>query len=156
MSIVGAALLCSAVVMLVPDIRGDTLKKYVKLIGALCLICIMLRPAASLGEAVGKLAERGESILAESEAGEDHSKVYSEYLGEIASRSSEEAVLSLLSEQFSVSAEQCRVETEIEQSDGQSRLTNIRIYLFGEAVLRDPYLIESRVGELFGCPCRVY
>lgn len=154
---------CAAglVLMLAPDGVRQGLKKHVKFIGALCLICILIKPTTDFLDAVDRLGKEDFSGILDSESeGELYDKyeeIYQNYLDGSYGENIGEAVKDALDERFNIEKENCRVLTEFSDKDGDGvrEPKKITVVLSGEAKFKEPESIKSFVSELFECDAAV-
>ena len=149
------------VLMLAPDGLRQGLKKHVKFIGALCLICILIKPTTELLEAIERLGDEGFSGMLEGESeGELYDKydeIYKNYLDGGYGENIGEAVKDSLYERFGIEKDNCRVLTEFADKDGDGvrEPKKITVILGGNAKFKEPESIKSFISELFDCEAAV-
>ncbi len=161
-----AAVAAAVVELLVPHGDGGRVAAYVRLIGGLFLLVVLLAP---LGEGVellqeaadGELAERlPEALLPEGEP-TDYEAILRDTLCTAGAAEVEAWVRERLSADFDIPSENATVAalTEtVENAGGTSVapvLREVRIALHGSSALSDPHPIEEAIGEALGCSCYV-
>ena len=154
MSVICAAITVGIISVLVPEGEGGGLRRHVGLIGALCVVAILISPAQHLLEFLGGLSE-GDWRVDTEQGVEQYEAEYSKYLASLGERELADGLAKLICEKFDISSEQCHVNAKIGQYDGQAVAEQITVILSGTALLRDPYAIEEFVSELLGCECTV-
>ncbi len=154
MSVICAALAVGVIGVLMPDDEGGGLRRHVGLIGALCVVAILISPAHHLLDFLGGLSERDWAADTEQDV-EQYESEYSKYLTSLGERELAEGLATLICDNFDISPEQCHVNAKIGQYDGQAVAEQVTVILSGTALLRDPYAIEEFVSELLGCRCTV-
>lgn len=153
MSVIGAALIAGVISTIVPAGNGEGLKKYVNLIGALCVLCVLLAPVGGVLEYIGGAAEQNfEGWL---EGGGDYDRRYRELLLSVGKENIESGIKALLGERFGIPEGECRVTASVREKDGELELLGIEITLSGRSVLKDPYAIEKYISDLLDCGCSV-
>lgn len=151
MTLTAVALLGGVLGMLSPE--GD-LKKYIRLVVALCLLCAMVQPLIAAWSEGGWLS--GETWqLWKWEETEDYDDIYKQSL----LSGSEKQVSSLLKQQilseFQVSEASVDVVVKIEMENDRSEVREIWITLREEAVFIDPKRITALIEEQWECPCTI-
>ena len=147
------------ILVLSPEGRGQGLKKHIRLISSICLLCVLIEPAAEL---IAALRDAGGSIVGEinkNEVGlhERYESIYEQYLDGRYGENIGQAVKDALYEKFGIKNENCRVSTEFHYSekDGVRVPRRIVVVLSGSARLKDPISVKDFVSELFGCEAEV-
>ena len=153
LGIIGAAAVIGIMENIVPQ-NGKT-KSYMRLITALCLLCLVVKPLGSVLDSLPALfAGATEQIAEGSEAARDEYEKILE--GEITDTVREQlraAVKSELESKFKV--ENCEVGIALGRVDGELRVQRTVITLMGRDIFKDPYTIEEHFGELLECECMV-
>lgn len=154
MSVIGAALIAGVISTLVPGGNGEGLKKYVNLIVALCVLCVLLAPVGSLlGYLDGAAEGDFDDWLGGAET--DFDGRYRDTLLKVGKENIESGVKTILAEKFGIPESECVVTATVTQADGELELLALEITLSGRSVLKDPYAIEKYISELLGCECDV-
>jgi len=149
-TLMSVALLNGAIGMISPE--GD-IKKYVRFLGALCLLCAIATPIYG-AFADGEIAF-DDLFFDLSAKEESYEQIYSDALREGAEQTLEVSVKSRLLQKFSLSEEDIDVEIYLEH-DGEKYYTdNAEILLHDSAVFADPRDMTAFVNELCGCSCTV-
>ena len=153
LGIIGAAAVIGIMENIVPQ-NGKT-KSYMRLITALCLLCLVVKPLGSMLDSLPALvADATEQIAEGSEAARDEYEKILE--GEITDTVREQlsaAIESELETEFKV--QNCEVGVALVRVDGELRIQRAVITLMGRDIFKDPYAIEEHFGELLGCECVV-
>ena len=153
LGIIGAAAVIGIMENIVPQ-NGKT-KSYMRLITALCLLCLVAKPLGSVLDSLPALfADATEQIA---EGGEAARGEYEKILeGEIMDTVREQlriAVKSELETEFKV--QNCEVGVALVRVEGELRTQRAVITLMGRDIFKDPYAIEAHFEELLGCECVV-
>ena len=139
-----------AIGMISPD--GE-LKKYVRLVGALCILLAMVAP---IYESVvsGELdLDNYFSDMVEKE--EQYKDVYAEYLADGSRKEAEAMLEASICEKFNLKSDDIAVKAELVRKGDGYALDRIGIYVSGSAILRDPRELVAYVEELAECECEV-
>ena len=153
LGLVGAAAVVGIVESLVPP--NAKTKRYVQLVTALCMVCLIVKPLASVAsvlpdfftEAIGEVTGDEQAARGEYEAileGEITETVRNELVAAIGAR---------LTERFRVT--RCEVGVSLERVDGELRVGQVVVTLMGKDIFKDPYAIEDYLSDLLGCECIV-
>ena len=154
-SVVCVAALGGCVITLAPEGIRSGIKKHIKLISSLCLLCVMISP---MSELLTSLGEIGDSVASDDDREELQSMYESIYNGEMDKENGEgigAAVKEKLYERFDIPGGESRVEVSFRDLDGDGfrEPTRITVILSGGSVFRDPRKIEDYLSELFGAEC---
>ena len=147
LTLMSVALLSGIIGMISPE--GDT-KKYVRLIGALCLLCAIARPiAASIYDGSfgidGLLQNEAENET------ENYEEIYEKMLSEGGKSYAEEVIKGYIAKDMSL--EESTFDIEI--SDDSSGVASVTVYLRDGAIFADPRKISEYVNDKFDCACVV-
>ena len=159
-SVVSFSSALGLVLLIVPDGVRSGLKKHVRLIGALCLICLLISPASKLLDAFDKLSLGDISGLVGNPVSDGlydkYEEIYNDYVNGSYGENVGDAVKDALFERFSIKRDNCRVMVDLfDNGDGISEPSKITVVLSGEGILSDPEKIKLFVSELFSCECAV-
>ena len=149
------------VLVIAPDGVRQGIKKHVKFIGALCLICILIDPVAELIGTLHNLSNKDLSgFIGESDKGELYDKyenIYESYLDGSYGENVGAAVKDSLLKKFGIKKDNCRVLTEFCNGDGDEarKPQKITIILSGDDKFRDPDKIKSFISDTFDCEAAV-
>ena len=127
--------------MLIPE--SAKTRPYLKLILGLALLLAVIRP---LGELARMLPELGESIISEGQAENEYTEIADEALAD----AYREGISAELKQSFGLENFEVGV-----MLDEEYRPKQVTVTLMGKDIFRDPYKIESRIGNAFGCECVV-
>lgn len=158
-SIVCLSTAVGMVSVLCPEESRQGIKKYVRLIGAVCLLCALIKPVSELLDAIKKFDadELSNMIQPEGEVYDKYESIYQNYLDGHYGNNIGQAVKDCLFEKFDINNEDCRVNTEFEDinGDGVREPKKITVILSGRAKFNDPDAISKLVLNVFGCACVV-
>ncbi len=149
-TLMSVALLGGIMGMLSPE--GDT-KKYVRLVGSLCLLCTMASPL------YGLLSE-GEIDLENlfsfsAETGGGYEDIYRDAIAEGAKENAEAALKAGLIEKFGLSEESFDVSLSLGYENEEYFIESARVFLHNSAVFADPRDISAYINSECGCACTV-
>ena len=136
------------------------IKKHLKLVCALCLLCVMIAPISNFISGMRDFFESDSSEFfgtsdIESELRDKYESIYDKYLEGGYGDSVGEAVKAILYEEKGVAKENCRVSVQFADNDGDGARepSKITVILSGKDVFRDPEDIKELVSEIFECEC---
>ncbi len=161
-----AAIAAAVVELLVPQGDGGRVAAYVRMIGGLFLLVVLLGPIREgltlLREAAeGDLSEHVPEVLLPSGEPTDYEAILRDTLAAAGASEVEAWVRATLEEEFGIPPEEgriavlCEVTTSAEGGAEAWRVQEVRVALSGGSALRDPHPIEARIGEALGGPCYV-
>jgi hypothetical protein len=160
-SIVLFSIASGIVLILVPEGTRQGLKKHLKLITSLCLICILISPMAKLMETISSF-DGGDingifGTDTEGELYDKYNEIYQNYLDGGYGENIGEAVKEALYKRFGIAKENARVLTEFsdKNGDGVREPRKITIVLSGSAIVKEPDSIKKFVSEVFECDTAV-
>ena len=142
------------VLIVSPDGISAGIKKHMRLICSLCMLCVMISPVKSL---IGSMGDISDSIYeSEDEQLYDiYESIYEEKSDEIYGTGIGEAVKEQLRDKFNIPSSECRVSVEFSDSDrdGFREPKRITVFLTGVSAVNTSRQIESLISEKFGCDC---
>ena len=156
-SIVSVAAAIGIACAVAPEGTGGGIKKHMKLLCALCFLCVLIGPLTSvldnLKNAFGELG--GYTADEESEIREKYERIYNEYLEGGYGENVEEAVKALLTARFGMPEGDVRATVKFadKNGDGINEVEKITVILSGKAVFVDPASIKACIGETFDAEC---
>ena len=150
--LIGTSLSISLFSLLIPD--GAT-SKYVRLLSALFLVCVIISPINGLIDGIRAFAS-GELPIPEWEGATDTDpdKELQTALDNASKSYFLQSLTQMLEQEFSIHAGEisCNAVWQA-NADGQIKPTEIHILLYGSAIWKDPKKIESYINDLLGCKC---
>ena len=156
-SVLCMAAIGGVAIMIAPDGIRSGLKKHVKLVCALCLLCVMIAPVSRLMDVIndgfneispeGPNDGNGLQSMYESIYEDNLELGFGEGIGEL--------VKDKLFERFSIPRDSCRVAVSFKDGDGDGfrEPSKITVILSGTSIFKEPRAIESYVAGVFGCEC---
>ena len=158
-SIVCISAAVGIVCIIAPDgIRGG-IRKHLKLVCSLCLLCVLIGPLLGFINSIKDVISQGKDALtnfiSDEELRDGYESIYDKYLEGDYGDNVGKAVKNSIREQFGIPESECRVNVEFadEDGDGVKEPSKITVIFSGRSVFRDPKEIKSFVSELFGCEC---
>ena len=135
------------------------IKKHLRLVCALCLLCVMISPVSNFLNSIRDFFDgEGSELFETDENGElrdTYESIYNKYLEGGYSDNVGEAVKDILYENLGVSKENCRVSVQFadNDSDGMREPSKITVILSGKEALRDPSTVKELLSNVFECDC---
>ena len=145
--------------VIAPEGTRGGIKKHLKLACSLCLLCVLIGPVAGFINNVRDILSNGKDTimngLDQEELRDSYESIYDKYLESDYGENVGQAVKSSLSERFGIPEDECRVNVEFadKNGDGVKEPSKITVIFSGRSMFRDPKEIKSFVSELFGCEC---
>lgn len=155
LQILTLALLCGLLEMLVPAGERDGLRRSVRLLAGLCLLCLMLTPLREAREffSFSDLHLWAEEM--EKQTQQDYERLMTEKLTAVTAAQVEEEIYDMLCDRFDLSREMCKVTLAFDSGPERLAVRQVWVSLRGTAVLLDPRQIETAVTAVLDCPCTV-
>ena len=146
--LLGVSLLAGVTELLMP--RGGE-RAYVKLVGALCVLCLLISPLTDMLHALRTLDT--DIIAAEfaTEETEDYARVFADYVTGAETQELERQLEGLLRERFEMEEDSLEVRSEWEGE----RLNCIWICIYPSGMTTDPEPIEDFVETTLGFSCEI-
>lgn len=150
------AAISGIVLMIAPEGVRSGIKKHIKLICSLCLLCVMINPISELLGAIENIGDIENDLGGpKNELESMYESIYegnveSNYIGSIGI-----SVKEKLLDEFSISQNECRVEVSFYDADGDGlrEPERITVILSGRSVFQDPRKIEAYIEKLYNCKC---
>lgn len=155
MQILTMSLLCGLIEQLSPAGEREGLRRAVRLVTAICLLCLMVAPLRQAGACLTSFDLGAWARERESEAQEEYEGLMEEKLGAVSQERLRVELLTMLEEQFEIGTEDCTLTVVFDESAETTTVREVWISLHGKAVLRDPRTVEAAVEAVLGCPCTV-
>ena len=140
------ALVCA----LTPDGESGGLARPTRLVYALCLIVVCAAPVRNLMDWISEFDY--EQLLPPSSDGEEYESIFDSAYQNAELDNLCEGIKDILYSKFGIDAAACNVSVRAnKEQDGSTKLSQIYITLYGDAIWSDTGAIERYLGELFGC-----
>ena len=133
-------------------------QKYIKMIGALCVLCVVVSPILNIGKFSENLTDELKKDILEDqnlESYEKYQEILNEYLNEYSADKLKEEIRILLKENFEIPEDESEVILLTEKQDQNITLKKVQILLSGKSIFNNPYNIENYIKELLNCSCEV-
>ena len=149
------SLLCGLIELLAPIGEREGLRRTVRLVTALCLLCLMIAPLSKARELVRTFDLGAWARGLESESKEEYERMMEQKLTAVTGEQLETELYSMLAAEFGIAREDCGLTVDLDDSGEVLAVRGVWIALRGAAVLRDPRAIEAAVESALQCPCSV-
>ena len=142
--------------MLVPESSGDRLRGQIKLVTALCVLCIAIAPLAGILKDIGGANFDFLSKYTDRESLEmQYNDILKESLGrytaqDVAKRSEE-----LVCEKFGLDEEDLSIRASVSELDGKLSVDSATVMLYSGAIMTDPREIAEYLESLLECECEI-
>ena len=151
LTLMAVAVLNAVMGMLSPD--GD-LKKYVGLLGTLCLLLAMAQPLLGWqGEGQGFLADLWDPEMGEETP--DYGEIYGQALTSGGKQNLETLLREQIAQEFSIPEDSLAVSVGLVIEDGEGQVSQVRLTLRDSAVFADPRALTEYINQRLDCPCIV-
>ena len=156
-SIVVLSAVIGVIFSLTPKSQG--LRKHLRFISSVCLLCVLTSPAAELVDELFSMGKdlAGSVSQSEKELQDKYEGIFDDYLEGKYGENIGQAVKDALYDKFNIKNENCRVATEFSYSekDGLKTPRKITVVLSGRAIYVDPLKVKDFISEVFGCEAEV-
>lgn len=155
-TLISVSIVCGIVHILTPAGVGDGIRKHVKLISSLCVLCIMIAPIGGFIQSLENsefniLGEYGESNTLEDRYDKIYNDMISVYSAEQISKKCEE----ILRERFSLKEDDVKVMIYFSEEENEPVISKSAVILYTGAIGKDPREISECVSELIKCECEI-
>ncbi len=139
--------------------NNENFIKYIRLIGALCIICVIISPLNLIQENLAnnflddlkdKLTENSKEDL-----GDEYTNILNEYLNNHSIEAYNNQIKELLTNNFDIPNNECEVNTYTNFTNEKLTITEIQILLRGNSIFKNPYEIEEFITKICGVKCKV-
>ena len=133
------------------------LKKHLRLICALCFLCVLIGPLTEIFDTVKNAFGAFDREITDENEGTEakYEKIYSEYMEGGYGENVEKAVKDILGTRFGIPESEISAVVVFadKNGDGVKEVERITVILSGRSVFRDPAEIKVCVSETFACEC---
>ena len=154
-NILTLSLACGLLDMLTPAGEREGLRRGVRLLAGLCLLCVMVRPLNDLRDAISSFDLGAWARGMEREAETEYERLMEQKLTAVSREQLRGELLTMLEEQFGIGRDDCTLTVEFDDAAQTLTVRRVWIALHGKAVLSDPRPIEAAVEGVLGCECTV-
>ena len=156
LTLISVSVICGVVQTLAPDSVGDKLKKHVKLLSSLCVLCIILAPiSALLRELQENGIELGEWVLEIETVGEKYEDVYLESIGKYTVAELEEMSEIKVAERFGMDRKIFDVNVVVIAENDSLVVDRAVLSLHKTIDKNDPRDISEYISALLKCECGI-
>ena len=138
---------------------NESLLKYIRLIGALCMVCVIIAPLNVIGETLSDnlLDDLKDNLTDNSKEDlkDQYKNMLNEYLNSYSVDSFNNQIESLLEENFGIPKSECEVNTYTTFENGKLAITEIQVLLSGNSIFQNPYTIEKYISNICTAECKV-
>ncbi len=156
LTLVGACLFCGLAEILSPDGNSGEIKKHIRLISSLCVLCIMAAPAVSFAR---QLREYNINDIIFVFDGDEYENKYDEICNEsitaYTAQELEGRCGELISEKLGLSSESFDITVDADCAGESITVSSASVTLYPEAITQNPREISSLVENLLGCECEI-
>ena len=156
LSIIWVSVIVGIAELISPHVAGA--QKYIKMIGALCVLCVVISPLLNIGGLSENFTDELKNDILEdqnSESYEKYQEILNEYLNEYSADKLKGEIQKLLKDNFEIPEDESEVLLFIEKKDENITLKKVQILLSGRSIFNNPYVIENYIKELLNCTCEV-
>ena len=155
-TLIGVSILSGFIEILAPESAGEQIKKHVKLVSSLCVLCIALAPLVSFIKEIGETDVEGFWEYSErAELEEKYDEIFNESLGSYTADSIARGSETMLAEQFGISVEDIDIIVSVSDVEGVLSVDGAKAVLYGNAVTHNPREISGYIESLLGCKCEI-
>ena len=150
-SIAAVSVFCGVVDLLSPQ---NDMRKYLKLLCGICVLCIIAEPLTSVFKNFGGLLEG----MADSEieiSQSDYTKMFEDNLRRGAADEVARYVKEKLSEELNASAEDFDLSVVLEEKEGSYRAVRATVRIFRSGLALNAGEMVNAVENILDCPCAV-
>ncbi len=141
--------------LLVPAGEREGLRRAVRLVAGLCLLCLLIAPFGEIKATLSEWDPRHWIEKLEQEAQQSYEEQMKEKLTAATAEGWRQGLSELLTELFGLREQDMTWQIEWEMGGESLRARHIYLSLRGKAVFCDPREIEAAVQEAAGCECTV-
>ena len=154
-SVVCMAAMGGIVLAVSPEGVKSGIKKHMRLICSVCILCVMISPLIELISGIKDIGGGLQGISDDGGLQDFYESIYEDSSGEGIVEAVGDAVKSQLYESFAIDYSDIRVEVELAEGNGDRfrEPKKITVILSGMAIFNDPRPIEKLIRERFGCEC---
>ncbi len=149
-TVIGVAVICSICALISPDGGAP----YVKLVGGLCVLCVLISPLSSIIEnTVDHIEDENffEDMYGDASVFENVEDIFDKALADASEGEIESGLKSLICRTFELREEDVEVYVALDEGS----LSDASVCLAGRAVFADPHEIIKYVEEMLSCRCEI-
>ena len=142
--------------ILSPDSAGDSLRKQIRLITSLCVLCVAISPIAGVISSIS--GAEFDFLSGYTDRGELESKyeeIFKNNLGEHTAESVASESEQMICESLGIDHDDIEVRLSLVELEGELTARDVTVTLYRSAVATDPRMISDYIEELLGCKCEI-
>lgn len=139
-----------------PDLKS--IKKYIKVIGALCVLCVVISPLISIVNDIddGVFDGMKNELLSDQEHSRGElNEILNNYLNEYSIDMLKKELHAILEEKFQIPSSESEIIISTTKSNEKIEISEMLILLSGRSIFKNPYEIENYISTLLSCNCSV-
>lgn len=155
-SIIWVSVIVGLAEIISPHISGT--QKYIKAIGALCVLCVIAAPLLNISNISEDFSEDLKNNILEdqnTDSYEGYEELLKNYLNEHSANALKGEIQTLLKDNFDIPTEESEIKLFTEIKEEAISLQKVQIILSGRSIFKNPYNIENYIGNLLNCACEV-
>ena len=154
--LIGVSIICGIVQTLAPDSSGDGIKKHVKLVSSLCILCLILAPISTI---ISGLSENGLKLgewWGEGEVSEErYAEVYKESMEQYTAEELGEKCKNMVADRFEIDRDIFDVNVFVVCENERLTVDRAVLSLHKTTDQNDPRLILEYISSLLECECEI-
>lgn len=151
-SVVIVGVIGSIIGILSPEGEGGALKKQVKMVVGIAIIPICILPVISLFEGLEAIDTEAIFGNVDEENMQELESIFENEYFAAEEQNLRDGIARLLLDRFGIDSSECYISVTVSSGDdGQRRLEQIYVELYGSAVWKDTGAIEKYFGEMLSC-----
>ena len=155
-TLIAVSVFSGIVHILAPEASGDRLRKQIKLVTSLCILCIAIAPLAGLlRELEGANFDFLSKYTDREELGERYEDIFKDSLRAHTAQSVAEGSEKLLGERFGLDGEDISVRVSVSELDDKFFVDSATVILYRTAIMTDPREISEYIETLLECECEI-
>ena len=142
--------------ILSPDSAGDSLRKQIRLITSLCVLCVAISPIAGVISGIsGAEFDFLSDYTDREELESKYEEIFKNNLGEHTAESVASESAQMLCESLGIDTDDLEVHLSLVDLEGELTARDVTVTLYRSAVATDPRIISDYIEELLGCKCEI-
>lgn len=155
-ALIGVAVVCGLIQILAPLSSSGGGDKYLRLLGALCVLCVLISPIGALLKGIGGLeVDIADKIYNEKNEKEKYEEIYNQSIKDHSAQALEKSAEKVLEKELGIGEREVSVKIELCEIDGETSIGGAKAIITPEGVGRDPRDISACVSAYLGCECEI-
>lgn len=155
LNILTLALCCGVLDLLAPAGERDGLRRGVRLLAGLCVLCLTIRPVATLRHTMDGLDLGAWFAAQEQTAQSEYEQLMAQKLTAVSREQLREQLAAHLCGTLGLPREEFSLTFDWSEDGAAAQPAQVWVTLHGGAILCDPRVVETAVESAVGCPCTV-